>query len=139
MVAVAQLSPRGHNLLKTLRATFAALDDHAKEHPGEVDELAAAIAAHIRSWRPYVLTAAEGPTLSMQVPRTVTQSTEIERALGDDHRYRIATHVADGENFIVLSLSDGDENVLHAFTLPQADVLAEDIRAIKNAFGGERG
>jgi len=139
MVAVAQLSARGVNILRTLRATFAALEEHGKSHPDEVDELAASIASHIRSWRPYVLTAAEGPVLSLRIPATIAQCTEIERALGDDHRYRIATHVADGENFIVLSLSDGDENVLHAFTLPQVDVLSEDIKAIKSAFGGDHG
>lgn len=139
MVAVAQLSARGVNLLRTLRAVFAAMDEHSKVHPSEVDDLTAAIASHIRSWRPYVLTAAEGPTLSLRIPAVLAQHVEIERALGDDHRYCIATHVADGEHFITLSLSDGDEHVVHAFTPQQADVLRDDIEAIKGAFGVNHG
>lgn len=46
------MTSRGQFIQRTFAGAFSALVEHAKAHPGEVDQIVAQLVAHIRSWRP---------------------------------------------------------------------------------------
>jgi hypothetical protein len=77
MAVASALSPRGAALLKTLRATFAALDDHSKIASHEVDDMVSTVVAHIRSWRPQIIGAER--LVDLQLVPPTDKDVEIEK------------------------------------------------------------
>ena len=52
--APSDMSSRGQAIARTLRGAIAALRDHEKHQPAEVDQIVAALIADVRSWRPVI-------------------------------------------------------------------------------------
>ncbi|HEY1814854.1 MAG TPA: hypothetical protein VGG74_21050 [Kofleriaceae bacterium] len=109
---MASMSPRGAALLKTLRATFAALDDHAKLAPGEVDDLASTVVAHIRSWRPQIVGAERLVDLQLVAPTDLEAELAKLRAEVDAMRpiYVLALAFCEAEHTRDSNCSAGDHD-----------------------------
>jgi|HubBroStandDraft_6_1064221.scaffolds.fasta_scaffold232958_4 hypothetical protein len=71
MVALPSMSSRGTALARTFASAFLALAEHAKALPHEVDEIASAVAAHLKSWKPLAVSAE--PTMQL-IPPTNAES-----------------------------------------------------------------
>lgn len=58
-------------LLGAIQRNFALLDEHAKQHPVEVDLILAAMISHVRSWRPHAMRDSldTAPAPRVEVPR----------------------------------------------------------------------
>lgn len=52
MVSLSSMSSRGAALARTFASAFSALIEHAKTHGAEVEAIAGAVAAHLKSWAP---------------------------------------------------------------------------------------
>lgn len=55
------LSPRGQQLQRALAMNLQLLAEHEEIAPAEVDEIIAALVAHVRSWRPVSLLTGGAP------------------------------------------------------------------------------
>lgn len=60
------MSARGTALARTFASAFLALAEHAKALPHEVEEIAGAVAAHLKSWAPLAIMAE--PSLQLVPP-----------------------------------------------------------------------
>lgn len=55
------LSPRGQQLQRALAMNLRLLAEHDMIAPAEVDQIVAALVAHVRSWRPVALLTGAAP------------------------------------------------------------------------------
>lgn len=55
------LSPRGAQLQRALAMNLQLLAEHERINPAEVDQIVAALVAHVRSWRPVALLSGASP------------------------------------------------------------------------------
>ena len=110
MVALPSMSSRGTALARTFASAFLALAEHAKVLPHEVDEIASAVAAHLKSWKPLAVTAE--PTMQL-VPPTDAESELVKlRAEVETMRpiYVLALAFVDAEHVRNANCSAGDHD-----------------------------
>lgn len=107
MVALSSMSSRGAALARTFASAFLALAEHAKTFPNEVDQIATAVAAHLKSWKPMLISvrpkdhrrpprccsrhAGLRHTYESMLPRIVVLSDDLWTAL-EVARHQIATY-----------------------------------------------
>ena len=123
--ALPSMSERGRALMRTFRAAFAALDEHQKEHPGEVLELASSVMSHCRSAWPQALTAM--PALDT-APFALVEPpvNEIERTICADGKYRLSFD----EGHIALLITDEADTACGVMTPAMAEALIADVRRV---------
>lgn len=121
-VAVPAMSDRGRAILRTFRATFAALGEHQKLEPSEVLEIAAFVMSHVRSAWPQALTTM--PALDTgPVARVEPPINEIERTVHTDGKYRLTFD----DGHIVMVVTDEADTAVIVLAPEMAETLRADI------------
>lgn len=95
MVAAPTMSPRGTALARTFQAALAALSEHGKQHPAEMQQLADMLHAHMRAAWPMSMSLPDpaltpAVLLPLHIPLDGGAFVEISR--GDDGRLVVYSH-----------------------------------------------
>ena len=137
LAALEQMSPDGRKLLGAMRRNFELLIELEKTDPAAVMAIVETMVATLRSWKPLAASSVSAVPMPIAPERTrviaqppIAPIINIERELGRDHRYRVATHDADGERYAIISASDSDEAVVLVMTVEQGDLFESDFAAV---------